>query len=72
MDKFIVTQKMRKSKAYISINVYTETKALLDKLKDETGIPISRLVSEMVLFCQQRLEVKLEEPEDAQNKSRKK
>lgn len=73
MDKFIITQQMRNSNGYSSVNIRTDVKVLVDKISEETGMPIGRIIAEMILFCVDRLVIeKKEEDKDAQNKSRKK
>ena len=72
MDKFIITQKMRKSNGYASVNIRADVKMLVDEISENTGVSVGRIVAAMILFCVDRLVIEKEEPEDAQNKSRKK
>jgi hypothetical protein len=72
MDKFIITQKMRKSNGYASVNIRADVKMLVDEISENTGVSVGRIVAAMILFCVDRLVIEKEEPEDAQNESRKK
>ena len=56
MDKFTV-HRNGKSDGYKPIMIDVATHEKLSQMKDDTGVPLGKLISQMTDFCAERLEV---------------
>ena len=54
MDKFVV-KRTAKGEGYKPIMVEASTHEKLTQVKEDTGVPIGRLIAQMVDFCAERL-----------------
>lgn len=56
MDKFIL-QRTSKAEGYKPLIVDVTTHEKLAQIKETTGMPITRIIAQMVDFCSERLHV---------------
>lgn len=57
MDKLLLTKRKASKAAPCVVACSPEAYAILQKLKDETGMPIMEITTEMILFANEHIEI---------------